>query len=91
MLECEPCAKRAGLVRRGELKAALDMLELAASYARQCGATQEEVRVVVESGPSHVGTQGGEAIEVDGARLGEPGEWQRGYVALRGGGDNADA
>ena len=62
---------------RGELKAALDMLELAGSYARQCGATQEEIHAVVESGPIDLETHGGEAIEVAGAQIGEPGEWRR--------------
>jgi hypothetical protein len=85
-LECEPCAKRGGLVRRGELKAALDMLGIAAAYAYQEGATHDEVLRVVTNLPARLEeVYGGEVIEVDGAQLGEPGEWQRGYVALDGG------
>jgi hypothetical protein len=84
-LMCEPCAKRDGLVSRGELKAALDMLELAGSYARQCGATQDEVRRVVEGGPTYLETYGREGVEDRDSFHGEPEEWQRGYVALDGG------
>jgi hypothetical protein len=84
-LECEPCAKRDGLVHRGELKAALDALELAVAHARTRGATDGEILQVVGRAPDYVETFGGEVIEVDGARFGEPGEWQRGYVAVAGG------
>lgn len=84
-LLCVPCAKRDGLVSRGELKAALDMLELAGSYARQCGATQEEVRRVVESGEIYIETHGREGVEDGDNFYGEPQEWQRGFVTLDGG------
>jgi hypothetical protein len=67
-VECEECAK---------LKAALDMLEIAARYALMSGATRDEVRTVVDRAPA------------DYAQLDEPGEWQRGYLALEGSGASA--
>ncbi len=92
LLECEPCAKRGGLVARGELKAALDLLQLAASHAARSGATAEEIRQAVEGPPIDLETYGGEVVEVDGAQMGEPGEWQRGYVALdQNGGEDGGA
>jgi len=86
-LECEECAKRHGLIARGQMVAALDMLVAAVTCARGSGATPDEVRRAVEGhiGDSCCGFDGGwDAVECFPNH--DPREWQRGYTALTTGG-----
>lgn len=90
-LLCKPCAKRHGLILRGEIKGSLDMLELAATYALRAGATPSEVRAVIDRAPASFaegdGPFGGEIVEhgaPDRSR-----EWKRGLVPLLAGGEGS--